>query len=64
MERRSRLYEARTRLIRLARLQRPDEPKLEEPQITVYPGRRGSVHEERARELMQRPEFAQFRNKN
>jgi len=52
------------RLVRLVRLQRPDAPQLEEPQIKVYPGRRGSVHEERARELMQRPEFERFRNKN
>lgn len=58
MEHRSRLDEARQRLVRLVRL-RPDD----EPQIEVRPASADGKHAERARELMQRPEFEKFREK-
>ena len=59
MERRSRLDEARERLVRLVRLQRPDD----QPEIEVRPGSAHGRHAERARELMQRPEFEKFRDR-
>ncbi|HYK00418.1 MAG TPA: hypothetical protein VE974_01590 [Thermoanaerobaculia bacterium] len=58
MERRSRLDEARKRLVRLVRLHRPDEPEIE-----VRPAAADSKHAERARELMERPDLARFREK-
>jgi len=58
MERRSRLEEARQRLLSLAR-QRLDD----EPQIEVRAASANGKHAERARELMQLPEFEKFREK-
>jgi hypothetical protein len=58
MERRSRLDEARQRLLSLAR-PRPNH----EPQIEVRPAKADGKHAERARELMQRPEFEKFRHR-
>jgi hypothetical protein len=58
MERRSRLDEARERLLSLAR-PRPDR----EPQIEVRPASANGKHAERARELMERPEFEKFRHR-
>ena len=60
MEHHSRLDEARARLMKLARLRRPAD----EPEIEVRPASANGKHAERARELMQRPEFEKFRDRN
>lgn len=59
MEQRSPLNEARKRLGKLIRLQR----QADVPKIEVRPARADGKHAERARELMQRPEFEKFRDK-